>query len=109
MSQVLRVLFAELGTTGAIGLDAGRQLESEAASRLYAAAAADSRDLAHETLDGIVTGQLTQLKKLSLRSEASEIQKQVRDAERSKDSVRLLQLLGRKTEIDRHIANLGAV
>jgi DNA primase len=98
--EVLQALFR-----GA-GMDVAQALETEEARALYAAAATYEMP-AHEKMDDLVAKRIAGLKRASLSAESERLQRELDEAERAKDSVRVVELLERKAGIRKQMERVG--
>lgn len=98
VGEVLRALFEDAG------VDAARRLDSEQAHDLYAAAAT-GLELAPDVAEQLVAQRVTHIEKLALMAQAREVQQQLQAAERADDQTRVLELLRKKSALNRKIAN----
>lgn len=102
LGEVLRALLSDSDVA------VSQRLNSDAARRLYAAAA-NNEDIPADKAVEIVTKRINQLKKDALRQESDVIQRQVNEAERRNDRSLLAELLGKKMALDKQRASIGAV
>ena len=100
LNDVLQALFDGLDA------DMGRRLETSEARALYAVASAKGEH-AREKMAEIVTKRISGLKKASLEAEAERVQRELSEAERSKDQGRVLTLLQLKAGINKQIETVG--
>jgi DNA primase len=101
LAGVLRVLCRTSGEVTAQDFE-------DAASKSLFAAAANQPSLAPDKAEALVEKRICSLKREVLQAQAARVQEQIREAERSRDSERISQLLSTKVGIDREIQKLGA-
>ncbi len=102
LSEVLHLLFTESGVV------LSRQLPSEEARRLYSAAAA-SEGPAAGSPEELVEKRVNRLGKDWLRKQSADLQEAIRQAERSNDQAKLVELSLQKMKILRQIEQVGAM
>jgi len=98
VGEVLSALFE------ASGLDVVRRLESDHARDLYAAAAT-GLELAPDVAEQLVAQRVARIAKKALMAQAAEVQQQLQAAERADDQTRVIELLRKKSALNRKIAN----
>jgi DNA primase len=99
-AEVLRQLFENPGP------DLTQRLESEAAVNLYTAAANRSVEW-DEKAEGMVGKRINRFKREAWLAESERVKEAIRDAERLKDIPRVIELMSRKSQLDKDIQGIG--
>lgn len=100
LAEVLRELFLDSG------VDVLQRLTSDGARALYTAAANEPQPW-DDKLEALVHKRMVRFKKEALIAESEQAKEGIRDAERSGDTNRAIQLLTHKSSLDREIERLG--
>lgn len=100
VSEILEKLFADHAA------QLHQELESEAAQRLYTAAASLERPTS-DSPDVLVSKRINRLEQEALRAQAAGLQRAIQEAERTQDQVRVTRLFVEKVRLEQQIRELG--